>query len=368
MKICYIVTRIDEIGGAQIHVRDMACKMSKLGHEVSVISGKKYDRQYLNELKKNRINVFHVKRLIREINLFSDLLALRKIMKVLRKIKPDLLSLHASKAGFLGRIAGVLTKITTLFTAHGWSFSEGVSMKKAIFYAAAEKLASYLVRKIINVCNYDKGLALKYGIAPSRKFTVIHNGMPDITPNLLAIPKKNHCRIVMTARFAPPKDHELLLLVLKKLEELPWHLDLIGTGPKEDEVKRIVGELGLNEKITFHGQTHRVAEILSRAQIFVLITNWEGLPRSIIEALRAGLPIIASNVGGISELVEHETNGYLIPRGDKRQLTEYLRILLSDSLQREYMGKESRTKYELGFTFNSMYGKTTAIYKELTSS
>jgi glycosyltransferase involved in cell wall biosynthesis len=361
-----MVTRIDEIGGAQIHVRDMACKMAEQGHEVSVISGAHYDAQYLNALKKQHITVYRVRRLIREINIINDSLAFARIVKILRKKKPELLSLHASKAGFLGRIAGKICGIPVLFTAHGWSFSEGVSKKKVWFYILTEKIASYLVKRIVNVCFYDNRLALRYGIAPTYKFTVIYNGMPDIGSGFLAKPEKDPCRIVMTARFAPPKDHRLLLSVLEHLNAIPWHLDLIGTGPREGEIKKIVNALGLRERVTFHGQTHKVTEILSRAQIFVLTTNWEGLPRSIIEALRAGLPIIASNVGGISELVENGKNGYLIPRADGRKLSECLRVLLSDPPKRARMGKESRKKYVHGFTFETMYEKTINVYRELT--
>jgi glycosyltransferase involved in cell wall biosynthesis len=366
MKICYVLTRIDEIGGAQIHVRDMACKMAEQGHEVSVISGARYDAQYLNVLKKQHITVYRVRRLIREINIINDSLALARIVKILCKKKPDLLSLHTSKAGFLGRVAGKICGLPVLFTAHGWSFSEGVSKKKVWFYILTEKIASYLVKRILNVCFSDNRLALKYGIAPAYKFRVIHNGMADIVIGLLAEPEKDPCRIVMTARFAPPKDHRLLLSVLESLKETQWHVDLIGTGPLEGNIKKYVSLLGLQTRVTFYGQTHKVAEILSRAQIFVLTTNWEGLPRSIIEALRAGLPVIASNVGGISELVENEKNGYLIPRADGRKLSEYLRVLLSDPLKRARMGKESRKKYVRGFTFETMYEKTINVYRELT--
>ncbi|MBN1797202.1 MAG: glycosyltransferase family 4 protein [Spirochaetales bacterium] len=367
MKICYIVTRIDEIGGAQIHVRDLACMMSQAGHEVCVISGGNCDTRYLEQLEKKQIMVYRLKRLVREINIISDWLAVMRITEILRKEKPDVLSLHASKAGFIGRIAGKICGIATLFTAHGWSFSEGVSWLKRLFYAAAEKMVSYLAAKIINVSNYDKKLALRYGIVPFYKCTVIHNGMPDIAPGLLAKQSAEFCRIVMTARFAPQKDHALLLSVLKDFKNLQWHLDLIGTGPLESDIKGMVKELGMRKRVTFHGQTHQVEEILSKAHLFVLTSNWEGLPRSIIEALRAGLPVIASDVGGVAELIEHGKTGYLIPRSDGTKLAEYLGLLLTDPQRRARMGRESRKKYMKDFTFANMYERTVTVYKELTS-
>jgi glycosyltransferase involved in cell wall biosynthesis len=368
MKIAYIVTRIDEIGGAQIHVKDVARRMAEQGHDVAVISGRKFDPEYLAAFKEKKINVYFVKRLVREINFIDDVMALSSIIKILKRCKPDLISLHASKAGFLGRVAGKLCGIPTLFTAHGWSFSEGVSKKKAWFYICAEKLASYMVKRIINVCYYDTKLALRYKIAPAFKFTIIHNGMPELDGSLSAAPDKNPCRIVMTARFAPPKDHVMLFSALKNCADLHWHLDLIGTGPLEQQMKSLAEKYGITDRVTFHGQTHRVAEILGSAQIFVLITNWEGLPRSIIEALRAGLPVVASNVGGIAEMVRHGKNGFLISRADGRGLASYLRLLLEDAGLRLLMGKESRRIYEKEFIFENMFEKTLVVYKELLYS
>jgi glycosyltransferase involved in cell wall biosynthesis len=368
MKIAYLVTRIDEIGGAQIHVRDMAFKMADLGHSVIILSAPGGDAWYINELKEHNVKFIPLKKLKREINFTADCMALKNLCDVFKKIRPDILSLHSSKAGFLGRIAGFITGTPTLFTAHGWSFSEGVQKKKAYLYAIAEKMASYFVKKIINVCHYDKKLALNYGIAPSYKLKVIHNGVYDVSLKLRAKTEMKPCRMVMTARFAQPKDHVLLLSALEECTDLPWHLDLIGSGPLESGIKDIVKRMALNDRITFHGQIHGVAEILSSSQIFVLITNWEGLPRSIIEALRAGLPVVASNVGGIAELVEHEKNGFLISRADTEGLAKYLRLLLTDVALRTRMGKESRRVYEKEFTFETMYKKTRAVYDELLYS
>ena len=224
-----------------------------------------------------------------------------------------------------------------------------------------------MCKRIINVSRYDKRIALQKHITSSKKLKLIYNGVHDVDPSLLAHPEQNPCNLVMTARFVPQKDHALLLSVLQDIKKLPWRLDLIGTGPLQDETKAVVKESGLHKRVVFHGQTHRVAEILAKAHLYVLTSNWEGLPRSIIEALRAGLPVIASDVGGVAELVEHGKNGYLVPQADKSRLAEYLCVLLNDSRLRARMGKESRKRYMKYFTFSRMYKDTIAVYKELTS-
>src|SRR5699024_6423825 len=103
-----------------------------------------------------------------------------------------------------------------------------------------------------------------------------------------------------------------------------WSLDLIGDGPLKDAIATLATDLGLWERIRFLGQRHDVAEHLARAQVFLLLSNWEGLPLSILEAMRAGLPVIASDVGGCNEAVVDGETGFVVQRGDVDALRERL--------------------------------------------
>lgn len=361
----FIVTRVDEIGGAQIHVRDVACRLSSEGNSVWVISGDRIDKKYKKQLIANGIVFTGLRTLKRAINPLTDIFTLVKIIKIIRKIKPDIVSLHSSKAGFIGRVAAYITATRSIFTAHGWSFSEGVRSNLIRFYILLERLASKLTDRIVTVSCYDKELALKNRIAPKQKIVVIHNAVLDISPKKIAKPELSPCRIVMTARFAPPKDHIGLLNTLKDIRHLDWRLDLVGKGVKLNSIKQLVDKYELNDRTTFHGQTNRVEEILGKSSMFVLVTDWEGLPRSIIEAMRAGLPIVASKVGGISELVKNGENGYLVKRRNYAELRKKMLELIVDSTKRKKMGKISRMMYEKKYKFDEMYKKTLDLYKEL---
>ena len=128
MKICYLLTRSDALGGVQIHIRHLAKKMAEEGHEVTIIVGG--TGVYYELLLENGCNVISIESLKKEINIFSDTLAFFQLLICLIRVKPDLISIHSSKAGVIGRVASFILRIPSVFTAHGWSFTDGISKRK----------------------------------------------------------------------------------------------------------------------------------------------------------------------------------------------------------------------------------------------
>ncbi len=124
-------------------------------------------------------------------------------------------------------------------------------------------------------------------------------------------------------------------------------------------------ELGLQTRINFIGHTTNTAEELSRSQIFVLASKSEGFPRSILEAMRAGLPVVASDVGGVSEAVIHRETGFVVPRGDATSLTKALANLIMRPNLRKEFGHAGRLRYELNFTFDQMADRTMELYERV---
>lgn len=366
MKICYVITKADEIGGAQIHIRDLSKNLLKDGHTPVVITGEKgLLVDYLHEMG---VEVHVVNDLQRAISIIKDFSALWKILRLLKSIKPDIVSLHSSKAGVLGRIACTLLNIKVIFTAHGWAFANGVDEKEKRKYIKIEKFLSKLANKIITVSKQDKNLAIKYKVASEQKQIVIHNGMYDLSiekDHNLQDRNSDVCQLVMVARFSEQKDHKTLFKALEHLRNENWHLNLIGKGPSLEENIKLVESLNLSNKITFLGERNDVDEYLLRMDIFLLIANWEGFPRSILEAMRSSLPIIASDVGGVSEAITDAKNGYLIPRGDYELLNERLGSLIRDTELRTSMGIKNRSDYIKYFTFEAMYRKTLQLYLEV---
>jgi glycosyltransferase involved in cell wall biosynthesis len=201
----------------------------------------------------------------------------------------------------------------------------------------------------------------------------------------------------MVARFSEQKDHPTLLEAMARLARqsaeaetgvrvvgrrsgggsagapdaatgAPVELLLVGDGPTEYAVRRRAYDLGIEDRVRFLGSRDDVAELMAASDIYVLATNWEGLPRSIIEALRAGLPVVATEQAGVPELVIHGDNGYLVERGNVDELAEMLARLISDAGLRAQMGARSRERYEAEFSFERMYRRTVGLYESLLGS
>lgn len=361
MKIAYVVTRSDLIGGAQVHVRDLATALVRHGHQAVVLAGGR--GPYMEAMRDAGVENVSLEHLGVAIRPHLDALALAELCSVLRQARPDLVSVHSSKAGVLGRVAGRVLGLPVIHTAHGWSFTPGIPRRKALIYRWIERLAAPLASRIITVSEFDRQLALACRLAPDERVVTVHNGMPDIDPALAADPGRSPARLIMIARFEPQKDHSTLFRALRGIEE-PWHLDLIGDGPLLPEAQAMIRDLGLTHRVQFWGQRLDVAARLAEAQAALLITNWEGFPRSILEAMRAGLPVVASGVGGVAESVQDGETGFVVPRGDVGALRERLRQLLADPGLRTRMGRKGRERYEAHFTLERTVEKTLAVYRQ----
>lgn len=360
MKIAYIVTRSDTIGGSHIHVRDLCIKMREKGHEAMIFVGG--EGPFTDNLKSKNVSYYSLKFLQRSIHPIKDVRALFELRSALKHYKPDIVSTHSSKAGFIGRIAARMLNIPVIFTAHGWSFTDGV--KGANIYRWAEKLVSPFSDKIITVSNYDKEIALKAKIVDKTKLVAIHNGMPQKKKITSVFNERNELvHLAMTARFDNQKDHVSLIEACKNIKNI--HLDFIGDGPDIDRIRNIVNEFGMERRVTFWGLINNVEEVLANSDIFVLISNWEGFPRSTLEAMRAGLPCIVSDVGGSSEAIAEGVTGYVVPRGDVELIKKRIQSLVEDVDTRRSMGEAAQKHFQNNFTFEIMFEKTYKVYEEV---
>jgi glycosyltransferase involved in cell wall biosynthesis len=164
---------------------------------------------------------------------------------------------------------------------------------------------------------------------------------------------------------AEPKDHATLLTALGGLRHMHWQLDLIGEGPLEEQLRLRSAQLGLDGRIHFRGFSDNPATQLAAAQIFVLASRSEAFPYSILEAMRAGLPVVASNVGGIPEAVVEGRTGFLVPAGDPHVLADRLGRLIADPALRQQLGNSGRNRFLRHFTFEQMFEKTFQIYLDV---
>ena len=364
MRIAYVVTRADPIGGAQIHVRDIAAAMRDRGHDVVVMTAG--TGPFLAELERAGLPTVVLRHLTVPIRPLQDIRALREMHAALAEFRPDLIAAHSAKAGVIGRMAGRMMGIPVIVTTHGWSFTTGVPPLKAAIYRGIERVTGmFAADRTINVSEFDRQLALRAGILREHQVVTVHNGMPDIGPELRADPGRQPARLVMIARYGPQKDHPTLLRALAELGDLPWEVDLVGDGPLIGETRALAASLGVAERVHFLGQRMDVDRILSRAQVSLLITNWEGFPLSILESMRARLPVVATAVGGVPESVRDGETGFLVPPGGVTQLRDRLRELLTRPDLRVQLGSAGRQYYEDHFTLEHTVTNTLAVYRDV---
>ena len=361
MRLMYVITRGDTIGGAQMMVRDLAIGTAERGHEVVVVTG--IGGPLTEQLAERGIETRICEGMLREIDPRQDIRAVRATTALIHELHPDLVTTHSSKAGVVGRIAARRAGVPAMFTAHGFAFTGGVSQPKRTIYRLIERGMERFAARIVCVSDYDRNLAITAGMSPDRLVT-IHNALPDIDPSLRAHPDQGSpVRIVKVARFAEPKDHETLFRALTTLPDV--EVDLVGDGPGMDVARRLADHLGLGPRVHFLGQRLDVEQVLARSHIFVLSSRWEGFPRSTLEAMRAGLPVVVSNVGGAPEAITDGATGFLVAAGDREQMAERLRDLVRSPQLRAHMGDAGRARYAAEFAFDTMLDRTLALQEQI---
>jgi len=362
MNVAFVITRADSMGGAQIHVLDLANALLSRGHDVTVLVGG--EGPFTAELTRKQIPFQSLRSLVRPLRPAADLSAVLEIRSALRKLQPDLVAAHTAKAGILARWAAALAGVPAVFTPHGWSIGDRISPRQGSIFRLLERMSAHVCARIINVCEYERRLAKRYRIAPAAKLAAVHNGLPDIPADLLAQPDREPPRLIMVARFEQPKDHRTLLLGLSHLAQHDWKLDLVGDGPMQGEVMQIAANLGLAPRVRFLGARSDIAPLLANAQIFVLSSRSEAFPYSVLEAMRAGLPVVSSEVGGIAEAVNVGETGMLVPAKDSGALSRSLRRLITNPTLRVQMGEAGRRRFIDLFTIDKMVDRTLGVYRE----
>ncbi|MEG3438744.1 glycosyltransferase family 4 protein [Pannus brasiliensis CCIBt3594] len=362
ITILYIITRSD-LGGAQAYVKDLIGGFHPK-YNIHLATG--LDGPLTQSVKSLGISTHIIPSLIRSINPFTDLRAVLDTMRLIRKIQPDLIHVNSTKAGITGRIAGKLCNVPTVFTAHGWSFSPNTPIARRLLGLFSEQLATFISTKIICVCDSDRRLALRYQVGNERILSCIPLGInKDSVP--LAQPGIQPPRIIMVARFNEQKDQPTLLKAIAQLQDPDVPVDFVGGGISLDSCKTLARSLGIDRQVSFLGDRSDVPELLARAGIFVLSTHYEGLPISILEALRAGLPVVATKVNGIPEEVEDGRTGFLVANRDVDGLASALETLIRNPDLRQTMGEFGRQKFSREFTLDRMLSETEKIYLEILS-
>jgi glycosyltransferase involved in cell wall biosynthesis len=363
MRVLYIVTQQD-MGGAQKYVLDLA------EHFSGSIGAGPEGRYLSTEAAHRNIPWYPLPHLRRALQPLADIRAMGELWRLIRRVKPDILHLNSSKAGILGSIIGKLHGLPVVFTAHGFQYLEPMSTSKKRFFRLCERVAKPFRNHIITVSDRDRLIALNDRVIDAHKSETIYHGItpPDFLDahtarTTLGLPIDT-LLIGCIANFYPTKGLDALLTAFAEvLARFPHaRLVLIGDGPAQNQLTTQANQLGIAAQVIFIGHRAHAAQYLRAFHVFVLPSRKEGFPYVLLEALAAGLPIVATNVGGVAELVGPAAE--LVPPEKPEALATALVRLLEDKALRDTLSQKALNRFQQ-FSFNRMLQATQAVYARL---
>ncbi len=373
-KILYLIT-LPEAGGAQAYVLDLATHL-KDELDISVASGGINTDWLPLKLKDNSIPWYQLKYVKRSILPHFDLLAIFEIRKLIKNLNPDIIHLNSSKISILGSLAAWGLNKKVIYTAHGWVFLEPIAEGLKKLYLWAEKFSALHKNKVICVSEYDRSAA-RLNKFPMAKIVTIHNGI-DInhTSNLTKqLAREKLLSIsgnlqLATAKFFigsianlyPTKNLPALITAAETIIKTNSDtiFTIIGEGPEKKNLQVMIKQKKLESKVFLLGSIQNAKNYLSAFDIFVLPSVKEGLPYTLLEAMAQGLPIVATRVGGIFEMLEFypQTHYRLVEPNDTAALTQ----TISELINQTPLDEQQLSRVRKQINIENMISKTKEIY------
>ncbi len=379
-KILYLVTKANW-GGAQRYVYDLATYCARASFDVVVAAGS--PGTLFEKLAAQNIRTVAIPELTRDVGIMREFITLFAILKVIAAERPAVVHLSSSKAGGVGAAAAFLYNLAhrgrrarVVFTAHGWGFNEdrGAVARLLIFLASVLSTMLHNVVICINRREYDQARRF----VPARKLALVYNGISplDLLP-------RSEARSLLARVAARPLDADAVIIgtiaELTKNKGLEYLIEaariLANAAPAAKSVILIIGdgemrrELGenirahaLENSVRLLGAVPDAARLLAGLDVFVLPSIKEGLPYTILEALQARIPIVATGVGGIPELVADGENGLVVPAKDAAALAAALGKLAADAALRARLGAGNESAGAGSFSLEKMATETILQY------
>ena len=360
IHVMQVITK-GEIGGAQTHLLELCRALQGRVHFSAVIGGDAVSTPLGQALQAQGIAVSQLPGLRNSLNPLRIVQSVRALLQLIHRHRPHVIHAHSAVAGVIARLAGKISQTPVVYTVHGFGFKPQAPTRVRVSAWLAEAVLAAWTTRMVCVSEHERSLASRLPIDPER-VSVIHNTLADVPQR--ARPAQQPSSIVMVARMASPKRPDVLLqaLALMARQGLQPSVHLLGDGPLLAAQRALAERLGLSQ-VQFEGDVDAVAERLSQHQIFVLLSDHEGLPISVLEAMRAGLAIVASRLPGVQELVSDGDSALLVDNNPD-QVAQALSRLLADAPLRQRLGEQARARFERAFAPQQMAAQIWRIYQE----
>lgn len=376
IKILYIITK-SNFGGAQRYVYDIVKNITKNNYEAIVALGGRGTLK--DKLEKDGIKTISILNLKRNINIFSEIKVFFNLLKILKEERPDIAHLNSSKIGGLGALACRLVGIKKIiFTAHGWAYKEDRSIISKKIIKFLSWITIILSHKTIVVSKDDYKNAPKLFV--KRKIIMIHNGVSEIDFEKKDIAKdkilkkissiKNQDEIKKTiwvgtiSELHNNKGLSFIIHAINNLIKNGYNISffIIGEGEEKSNLEQLIKKHRLENNVFLLGFVDDASKLLKAFDIFTLTSTKEGLPYTLLEAGLANLPIVASEIGGIPEIIENKKSGLLIPSKKTDYIKNAISNLIDSPKDKIRYGNTLKEKIQKNFTIEQMLLETINIY------
>ncbi|MBA7631722.1 D-inositol-3-phosphate glycosyltransferase [subsurface metagenome] len=384
-KILFIITQ-SEFGGAQRAFFNIAINLNKEKYKITVAAGPEGDNEqgFLSALEKRGINTKHLKYLRREINPLFDFWGLVEIRKLIKKERPETLFLGSTKAGFLGSLAGYLVKVSKIiYRIGGWTFNDPLPDWKKKLYIKLEKWSARFKDIIINNAEADRKQGLELGIKAKKRNLTIYNGIDVKSLKFLTREKAREELINKLSKFFtfnkpvsdwqmigtianlyPSKGLKYLIetanILVKKYPRLIFMV--IGEGRERKNLMRLIKKYRLENKFFLVGLIPDAYKYLKAFDIFVLPSVKEGFPWTILEAMAAEVPIVATEVSAIPEVLKNNQSAILVKPKNPKRLTEVIESLIKNPELKEKLIQQARETVEKKFTLEKLFREIEKLF------
>ena len=322
IKILYVMVHLN-YGGAEVGLLTTLKKINRQRFDCSVLSIEKKGR-IGEEIEKAGFKVTYLNANARLYNIPL----IFRIAKILKKEKPDILHTSLFYANFFGRVASLFIKPKVIITEERSMYTE-----KRFYHILIDKLLSGITDKIIACSKSVIDFTVKQENISREKFSLIYNAVDaerfNVSLEKSELRKKygfsNEDFILGTVgSLIPKKGHRVLLEAASLLsKEVPnLKVLLVGDGKERKNLSQLASKLGISDKVLFLGARKDIPELMKIMDVFTLPSFQEGFPRTLVEAMYMGLPVIASNISGIQEVISDGKNGFIVPPGDPKMIAE----------------------------------------------
>jgi glycosyltransferase involved in cell wall biosynthesis len=380
-RVLHAITRLI-VGGAQENTMYTAALLDPDRFQVQVLSGPQTGSEgsLIEQVRARGVPLTILPDLLRQVSPLHDLKALWRLWRYIKDGKYTVVHTHSSKAGILGRLAARLAQTPVIIhTVHGWSFHDYMHPVVRQMYILLERWMATFSDALIVVSEQDRKKGLEAGIGRPEQYHLIRSAIPldEFCPagidrqairSQLGIPP-GAVVIGNVGRFSAQKNPLDWVRIAGKIARAcpDVFFLLVGDGPLRDNVEEEIRKEGIQDRILLTGLRRDVRCLLAAMDIFLMTSLWEGLPRSLAQAMAMGLPVVANRVDGVAEGIQDGRTGYLVHPGELDQAAQYCIHLAQGRVAREAFGKRGRKFARASFDLRTMITQIEDIYDAIVS-